>query len=996
MDVRRATWLKGLSACLLLAFAASPATGQVAECPPDSPPLAFNIPGGDWATAVIALHEQVPELGILYDPHVVPRSAPVNGVVGTFSVCEAVTQLFAHTGLIAQFNTAKKLWVNYRPDRSSSVSSEGPRMRLAASDQPSDEAVLEQVLVTGSLIRGVQNMTAPLQTIDRSELDSAPFGTIQDAMRNLPVNFGGGPMAVFDPQGATTSAGNFNGGESVNLRGLGAGATLVLVDGNRQPSGGLDANFVDITQIPWGAVERIEVLPDGASALYGSDAVAGVVNIILRKDLDGAESQVRFGATPSGDQEMLASQLFGTHWDSGKVLVAYQFSQHTALPNADRAYAANTDKTPFGGTDFRSDDSNPGNILNLNTLQPILAIPHGSNGTSLTPSSLLPNVVNLQNQLADVDLLPDTRMHNVYGTFSQQLGEQVEFFVQGRLSQETIHRNYPADAEVLAVPATNPFNPFPGSPFTLVGYSFVADLGPLVADGTTLSYMTTAGIKLEMADRWLTTFSASYGRERSESDIYNAVGPIALDAALADPNPATAFNPFGDGSHTNAATLQGINDSERFDTVSDVASLNIGADGPLFDLPAGEARVAVGGALRRDGVDRTDEGGGSYLSEQFHRTIASAYTELALPLWGDSSDPHAAPRWELSLAARGDHYSDVGSTVNPKVSLRWIASDQVKLRTGWGTSFRAPDLIDLHDTFNNAAELTTVPDAHSATGQSVVLVEQGNNPSLRNETAHTWTAGLDVAPSFSPDLTVSLTYYGTDYRHQIFQPGSPMTLAQILSEPQWAPLVTRDPTPAQIAAICNGPSFIGSPTQCTASPPQVLIDARWRNLSATHENGLDWRLQKLWETRYGRFNFHLEGSDIFTFRQAVTPAAVAVSELNTVGYPLALRVHGATDWSQRGWDRPGMGVRLSLDYSNGYRDETVVPNQPVGAWTVTNLTARYRTPDGADWSDQLEIALNAANLFNQSPPFVNRWIGFDPTNAQPVGRVVSLQIRKVW
>jgi iron complex outermembrane receptor protein len=993
MDVRRATGLKGLSACLLLAFAASPAMGQVgAECTRDAPPLPFNIPGGDWGTAVVTLHEQDPELALLYDPAVVPRFVRVNAVIGTFNVCEAVARLFAHTGLIAQFNTDKKLWVSYRPPpRSEKEPSQGPRMRHVALDTQA----LEQVLVTGSLIRGVQNLTAPLQTIDRQDLDSASFGTLQDVLHSLPIDFRGGATAVYDPQGAVGINGDFNGGESVNLRGLGAGATLVLVDGYRQPAAGFGGDFVDISQIPWSAVERIEVLPDGASALYGADAIAGVVNIIMRKDLDGAQSQLRFGTTPRGDQETLADQLFGTRWDTGKLLLAYQFSHHTALADADRVYSMSSDKTPLGGTDYRSVESNPGNILDPYTQQPVLAIPRGSNGTALMASNLLSQVVNLQNQLTRVDLLPNATQHNFYGTASQAIGEGTELFVQARVSRQEVNRQQPAKAEMLVVPVTNPFNPLRESPFTLVGYSFLNDLGPIMVEGTTLSYIGTAGLKLNLGHHWGGTVSASFGRERTDTDLNNAVNPVALGAALADSNLLTAFNPFGDGSHTSATTLATIRDVQRFRATSDLANLNVVADGPLFSLPTGDARVALGGALRRESLDRSEQMSGQSLSGRFGRTIASAYTELAVPLVGDPSHPHAPPRLELSLAARQEHYSDVGSTINPKVGLRWTVSDQVKLRSSWGTSFRAPNLVDLYDTTTNAAGLVVVSDPHSATGQSLVLVQQGNNPQLGDETASTWTAGIDFAPGVIPDLTLSLTYFGIDYRNQIFQPEAPLTLEQLLSDPKWTTLVTRNPSSAQVAAICNSSAFIGSPGQCAATPPQVLIDGRLRNLSRTRVSGLDWQAQKSFRTDYGRFNLRIEGSDLFTYRQAVTPLAPAVSVLNTDGNPVALRFNALVDWSQHA-SGPGFGARLTLDYTSAYRDVSVVPKQSINAWAVTNFTARYRTGAGDGWSDGLEIALNAANLFNRAPPFVNRWIGYDPTNADSLGRVLSVQIRKSW
>src|SRR5690606_2204011 len=147
-------------------------------------------------------------------------------------------------------------------------------------------------------------------------------------------------------------------------------------------------DFVDVSNVPWSAVERIEVLPDGTSALYGSDAIAGVVNIIMRENLQGAETQLRLGTTPDGAKETLVAQLFGGRWDNGKWLMAYQFLDRTAIAAAARPYAANADKRLLGGRDHRSMRSNPGNILDPRTLQPAFAIPRGQDGMSLSSGEL--------------------------------------------------------------------------------------------------------------------------------------------------------------------------------------------------------------------------------------------------------------------------------------------------------------------------------------------------------------------------------------------------------------------------------------------------------------------------------------------------------------------------------------------------------------------------------------------------------------------------------
>src|SRR5262249_26229783 len=132
------------------------------------------------------------------------------------------------------------------------------------------------------------------------------------------------------------------------------------------------------------------------------------------------------------------------------------------------------------------------------------------------------------------------------------------------------------------------------------------------------------------------------------------------------------------------------------------------------------------------------------------RTVTSAFAELSVPIVGDASDSYAVPRLELSLADRYENYSDFGTTTNPKIGLRWAPLRSLKFRTSWGTSFRAPKLVDLYSSEQNTAGFAIVPDAASATGQSLILAVSKNNPELKQESAGTWTAGVDFAPAFAP------------------------------------------------------------------------------------------------------------------------------------------------------------------------------------------------------------------------------------------------------
>jgi iron complex outermembrane recepter protein len=207
------------------------------------------------------------------------------------------------------------------------------RSRARARDKP------EEVIVTGTHIRGVTHSASPLRTYGRSEIEAAGVGTIQAFLQSLPRNFAGG--ASDNTVMSVTGAGNSDnrvGASGVNLRGLGNDATLLLLNGRRIAPGNISGNFVDISMIPLSAVERIEILPDSAAAIYGSDAIGGVVNVILRSTFDGAETRARHGFVADGDStETQIAQTLGREWYGGSALANYEYSNRSARGAAPRS-----------------------------------------------------------------------------------------------------------------------------------------------------------------------------------------------------------------------------------------------------------------------------------------------------------------------------------------------------------------------------------------------------------------------------------------------------------------------------------------------------------------------------------------------------------------------------------------------------------------------------------------------------------------------------------
>ena len=551
---------------------------------------------------------------------------------------------------------------------------------------------------------------------------------------------------------------------------------------------------------------------------------------------------------------------------------------------------------------------------------------------------------------------------------------------------------------MLEVPGNNPYNPFQGST-TLVAYNFGQSLGPITFAAKTRNYVGTVGTRFSFGAGWQATLSESYGRETLFDNEYNLVDQEVLTAALANTSAATAFNFFS--AAANPAAIPGIRHEDVLHALSSIETSSFVADGPLFNLPSGTAKVAVGLERREESIGHTipDLTGPSVYSTEnarYIRHVGSAFTELSIPLVGSVENRHAAPRLELTLAGRYEDYSDFGHTANPEFRVRFAPIDSLKLRASWGRSFRAPKLDDLYDSTENESFLISLPDPRSSTGHSTVLVLQGDNPNLRQETATTWTAGFDVVPVADPDLTLSLTYYSIDYTGQIAQPDAADPFHILAQESQWAGVITRNPTQAQIDAICNRPDFIDSVANCLASTPAAIVDARLANLASTRVSGLDLNVHQIIDSGVGRFNFGLQGSYVFHFDQAVTKTSPNVDILNTFANPLKLRLRATAGWDQHREGDSGLGANLAVNFTNAYANSGSILLPRIDSLTTVDLQLRYHTEDDSGFLSGMEFGLNAVNVFNQSPPFVDSTFGYYRANFQPLGRVLSLSVRKKW
>lgn len=795
----------------------------------------------------------------------------------------------------------------------------------------------------------------------------------------------------------------------MNLRGLGADATLVLVNGRRMAGSGLRGDFADVSALPTAAVERVDVLLDGASALYGSDAVGGVVNVILRRDFDGAETRARVGVA-SGDaaRETQLAQTLGKTWDTGHVLVSYEYYQRDALAAAKRDYAASDDLRPFGGTDHRSFFSHPGNILVFDAAagayKPAYAIPAGQNGSGLTAASFLPGQVNLQSTRNGTDILPGQERNSVYLALSQELTPRVEVSVDGRFSRrEFDFRSAPIQTQIPITAANPHYVPIPGMTTQNIAYSFGDEVGPVLGAGSSENLGLSAGAKVGFGKTWQVEGYAAYAREVGLTGNRHFINSALLTEALGGPdNPATPFqaardgyfNPYGAAGANSRTILDFISSGySRTRNITRDRSANIQADGTLFALPGGDVKMALGANWRREQFAQSSD---SFLSSatprssvplNYRRTVTSGFAELRIPLVGPANAMPGVQRLELSLAGRVESFSDVGTTTNPKVGLVWEPDDVVRVRATYGTSFRAPSLSEVYEAPDVSA--TFVP--HNGV-RLLSVIKYGGNLDLKPETATSWTAGVDLSPHQIPGLKLSATWFRTTFSDRIGQPAR-TNIAATLNDPTLANFYHLvDPAnPADIAAVNALITFPTYPYQglFPASAYGAIIDARWVNTASVQVEGVDGQAAWGFDDGADHVDLTANGSYLLSYTRQLTPTSPTVDNVGQAGYPARFRGRAEAAWRRGPW-----GASLALNYLASEKDAA---GKSIDSWTTADLQLQW-TSDQPGLLSGLSLALNVQNLADTAPPFYDspQGVGFDAANADPLGRYVSIQLTKRW
>jgi iron complex outermembrane recepter protein len=872
----------------------------------------------------------------------------------------------------------------------------------------------QRIEITGSSLKRLDVETAlPVQIIKRDDIDKAGITTAAELVRNISAN----TAPLGDGASITDSSSGQRGFNGANLRGIGVSSTLILLNGRRL------ANFatpgdnagVDLNNIPAGAIDRVEVLKDGASAIYGTDAIGGVINFITRKDWRGLELRASAAATQEGGAGKRTVTLSGGAGDHGSdgwnVIGVLDLQQLDALRSTQRDFIR---ERPLAEVlpALMSSNTYPANI-DINTAQrnALIAaglLPAGSTRNRINPSSPDCNppatvyapegpggpLACSYDYMQDTEIYPASDKTSFFGRGTLALPGDHTLYGEVMLSQAVTDyvlspnpiriRNLPVSVlpqayrDVLSAA---------GLPTTVSGIRYrMAEAGNRTSEVTSSGTRFVAGVNGTFG-AWDYDLALSRAENRS-TDRYTD-GYVLFDAFDAAVRNGTV-NPFGPSSAAGLALIDSITiDDKARRSVGTTTSLDGKLTRGLFKMDGGEAAIAIGGEWRREQTrfkpsalllsnniagDRdsglapgeTDPG---LVATKDSRSVASVFTELGLPI---------SKALEAQLALRYDRYSDAGDTINPKAALRWQPNVQWLVRGSVGTGFRAPSLADLNrpTTFGVTSSLLTDPQCAELDGIDLCTdqwpVERRSNPDLKPEKSTQFSLGAVFAPATG--WNISLDYWAIQKKDVISTLGE-----QIIIE-----------SPEKY----NG-TYIERDEDGFITNILLRKENQGRLKTSGLDIGVDWRSAR---GDWGRFGVGLNGTLVLEYKRQFGPLEPYRSNLGVF-----LNDQVVQRWRHRiafDWDLGNFGLTLANQYSSGYTDhnqtydpvtDTLLPARKVKAYSLWDLNGSW------DVNKALKLRAGIQNLLDTPPPFSNQsyyfLAGWDPTHTDPKGRTYTVSVQ---
>ncbi len=857
-----------------------------------------------------------------------------------------------------------------------------PMSTLQAQDLEEPEDAIDNgnvIVVTGSNIDGI-DVPVPVEQISRDDIDATGAQTLTDLAINIPSNTNGEFNSFTFRQTSTL------GTAQINLRGLGLGATLVLLDGRRNVLTATYADdgnsFVDINTIPLSLIERVEVVKSGASAIYGSDAIAGVVNLVPRTDFEGLELEAGFQTTTDASQEDLTlSGLAGARFGDIHMTFAASYLDRSPLDFDDRGFTQT-------GTEIEN-IARPGSfVLLAPPANPAFAgapvgvpIPDPScaeaGGTPQTPAGFcLVDTSNVQQLVATEERLA------LFGNVSADLSPDLTGFVQVGYSDNSASiRTFPSlpgSANSLIVPPNNPNNPF-GAPALFVGRPVGVEFAFGATETGSETWRVATGVDWSLASG--VDFSLSYVHSENDFTLsYNDALAAPLQAALAGGGAVEGefFNVFG-----TTITQDAINSPELINSVlarptvdysSKIDVVELGVQSPLNLSEAMDLGFAVGAQYRRNaaGFD-TDDLLGTPGTLVFSAPVDD-FPEQAVDVIAGYAEVagEVLPGVDLQIATRFEDYGgSIGSSFDPKGSIKIEVSDGLSLRANGGTSFRAPNPLQL-----GGQTVQATPIVNPCTGaRGPVAIRTSGNSDLEPEDSFSYGAGVALDRG---GFRASIDYWNYDYEDVIARESAEAVAAgaQCVSPapgvlvPQ-DPRITINPATGQISSIdvafvntgqieTDGLDFIFGYTASDSPVGRLSIDT-----TATLITGFD-----LQSVAGGTVIDGLDQRNISNFARS------------TPNFRGNIRMS---------WENGRHRANVNLRYIDSYTDE--LATEKIESHTTLDLQYAVSLDDLIGSLNRVQLSLGVNNVFDQDPPFVFDRGGYDPTVHDPRGRLVYARLK---
>lgn len=827
---------------------------------------------------------------------------------------------------------------------------------------------MKPTVVTGSYIPTAETVNIqPVDTVTAADIERTGVATLELVAKKNVNAVGAGNFGV--------SRGNGGDGRSeISLRGI-PGGTLLLINGRRTAN-------PDLNAIPMGAIERIEILKDGGSSIYGADAVAGVVNIILKKDFQGSEMSARYGNTTDTDVgEQIYNFVTGAVTEKTSVMAGGSYYKVNSLYSADRD-RSRPDPTDPAQT---SPTSNPGRVQATTAPagSPLLGgvVYRGAPGTTGTDPSqytAFNNATDRFNFGVYTPAIRDAERYSFFGNVEQKiLDEQLKFFAEGMYTHSWsynqlaptpavfVNLSTPTSPGGIVVPASNPYNVF-DIPINRMRYR-PDELGPRIDENTYDIYRFVSGFRGQIGEsRWNWEAAVLFTRDDGVNKQGNDISRTGLESAINSTDPATAFNPFG-----NRANSKAVLDSIRLDhytfTRDDLFSVDGKINGVVYDLPAGALAVAVGGEFRNEKGEYTPDssliydnvvgfnGAKPYTGE---RDVSAGFYEISIPILGGDWDVPGFHRFEINHSGRYEDYSDFGDTYNPKVGFLWKPIDEnLVLRGSYSESFTAPTFGDLYTVSQESYPELRNPVKYASgdpTYFDQIRTFYSGNPELEPTTAKNYSAGIVYSPKFAKGLTLAVDYF------RIEQQDVPGSVDQFILDENFRTGGPWSPTATYANLIDYDPATTNYNT----------LYAPTLNLSQRLIEGFDFQVfYELLTDGYGKFTFAPALTYYITFEQENIPGTGMQDRLGdfvdpsqSFGLGSLPRMKGTMPIF---WSYKKLEFGVTLNYIGAYLDDVASGfYREVSDQFTVDLQLSYMLPD------DFKVTVGVINVTDEEPPLV--------------------------